>query len=289
MDNGVLPVADVPADVLREYQARAAAQCPPTDAQEYMWRVRFEAASIPDITTSAVVIPSVQPNTLQKLFLPTLPPFPVHLTLSPAARMQVLSEFADLRQYLTYVEATLAARPTRLDNIPFPKMSDEAHWRAFFLENAPTVKVLLQMDQVLTQRLLHTMVHWMDDDQDGAAETMSRLRAVWTYGLLARLEKPLVADMDACVRQIFRWCWDLRHRNQARNDHRERSSLNVLVCICDFFGQGEEEQGNKYNSSNSMSCDDAPSEVSRLRDEILGNDHPLPRPSPFHHDIAHGV
>ncbi|KAF0718336.1 Aste57867_1755 [Aphanomyces stellatus] len=249
--HGVLPVADVSPEVLCEYEARAAAQCPPADAQEYMWRVRFEAASLPDITNAHVVVAHPTPNTLRALFLPELPPFPTQLALSSAARMQVLSEFADLRQYLIHVEATLVARPSRLDNLDFPKMSEEAQWRAFFRKNPPAVKVLLQMDQVLTQRLLHTMMNWLDDDNsedevaDGAATgadtppRFSRLRAVWLYGLLARLEKPLVADMDACVRQIFRWCWMTRSTALTTT---ERESLNVLVCICDFFGQGEERR-----------------------------------------------
>ncbi|ETV95795.1 hypothetical protein H310_10850 [Aphanomyces invadans] len=278
MDASVLPVADVPAAVLREYQARAAAQCPPTDAQEYMWRVRMEAASIPDVTTASVTIASVQPNTLQALFLPSLPPYPAHLALSRAARMQVLAEFADLRQYLAHVEATLVARPIRLDNVPFPKMSEEAQWRAFFLRHPPTVKVLLQMDQVLTQRLLQTVAHWLDDS---TAPSLSRLRAVWAYGLLARLEKPLVADMDACVRQIFRWCWDMRHKHHSAtavdNTH-ERDSLNVLICICDFFGQGDEMQG----STDTSSVDPAgPTTYAapRLSDAILDGHHP---PVAFH-------
>ncbi|CAK4627287.1 hypothetical protein LEN26_014672 [Aphanomyces euteiches] len=237
-NQGVLPVANIPLDVVREYKARVAAQFPPADAQEYMWRVRNEAASLPDVTTADVVIAQPKPNTLQALFLPTLPPFPAHLALSPAARMQVLSEFADLRQYLNYVEATLVARQDRLDNLTFPKMSEEAQWRAFFTANSPAVKVLLQMDQVLTQRLLYTMLNWLEDtDNAEDIPRVSRLRAVWLYGLLARLEKPLVAEMDACVRDIFRWCWIARDTTPTDS---ERECLNVLVCICDFFGQGED-------------------------------------------------
>ncbi|OQR92355.1 hypothetical protein ACHHYP_03787 [Achlya hypogyna] len=233
MDEAVLPVEAVSPGVLAEYVYRAEAKLPPADAQEYMWRVRREAAALPDVTTAPV---SFQPSTtsaFDALRLPDLPPCPTGCGLSDAHEMQVLAEFADARQYLVHVEAS----HTVPRSMVVPKLGDEDGWRKVFAVTPPTVGMLLQMDQIMTRRLLHTMLHWLEDSDDTHPPRLSRLRGAWVYALLARLDKPLLADMDACVREIFRWCWHARDVLASTGD--DVDTLNVVLCVCGFFGQGE--------------------------------------------------
>ena len=232
MDDAVLPVDAVSPEVLAEYTYRANAQLPPADAQEYLWRVRHEAAALPDVTAVAIAsLPPPAPTTIHDIFLPDLLPFPADRGLTAAQAMEITSDFADVRQYLVHVETSYSIPRTMV----VPKLGDEDGWRKVFASTPPHVRTLVQMDQIMTRRLLHTMLHWLEDD-DVDVPALSRLRAVWLYALLARLDKPLLADMDACVRDIFRWCW--RARSLAPSTA-NIDALNAVLCICGFFGQGE--------------------------------------------------
>ena len=69
---------------------------------------------------------------------------------------------------------------------------------------APTTSLILQFDQVLTQRLLAFHIQWLETSE------MSEARSRWLYALLARLEKPICQDTVALVRQLYRRCCNLR-------------------------------------------------------------------------------
>ncbi|OQR96344.1 hypothetical protein THRCLA_07312 [Thraustotheca clavata] len=228
MEGAVLPVVTATPEVLALYKFRFDANLPPSDAQEYLWRVRQEAETIPDITTVPIdkITKTLEIPSVSDTFLPELPPCSTEKQLGEAESMEILSEFADIRQYLVHIEASYNI-PRRMQVC---KLSDEDGWRRIFQSTAPHVNILLQMDQIMTRKLLHTMLHWIEED----AINLSRLRGVWIYALLARLDKPLLAEMDACVRDIFRWCWKMRNLVDG-----DVETLNVILCICSFFGQGE--------------------------------------------------
>eukprot|EP00586_Coscinodiscus_wailesii_P023485 CAMPEP_0172520214 /NCGR_PEP_ID=MMETSP1066-20121228/291874_1 /TAXON_ID=671091 /ORGANISM="Coscinodiscus wailesii, Strain CCMP2513" /LENGTH=354 /DNA_ID=CAMNT_0013302935 /DNA_START=74 /DNA_END=1139 /DNA_ORIENTATION=- len=96
----------------------------------------------------------------------------------------------------------------------------------------PTTKLLLQMDQVMTRRVL---LHHIDYICDGWCLTEKRL--AWVYALLARLEKPLHRDDDALLRRFLREC--CRERAKMTERGKVLASLNVIIAIVGvYFEQG---------------------------------------------------
>jgi survival of motor neuron protein-interacting protein 1 len=107
---------------------------------------------------------------------------------------------------------------------------------------APTISLVLQFDQVLTQRVLGYLIEHCQNETRISLE-----QGAWLYTLLARLEKPLHQDMAALIRELYRICCRMRHilcsdSNSATQDRDELiASLNVLIAITgSYFGQGEE-------------------------------------------------
>eukprot|EP01038_Epipyxis_sp_PR26KG_P012487 gene12487-16753_t len=106
---------------------------------------------------------------------------------------------------------------------------------------APAISVLLQFDQVLTQKLFAFHVEWME------LRNISSARGKWIYGLLARIEKPVCQATVALIRQLYRRCCSLRY--SLTMDHTDNidfdtdlAMLNMLISITgSYFGQGSEE------------------------------------------------
>ena len=102
----------------------------------------------------------------------------------------------------------------------------------------PTTSLLLQLDQVMTQRVLTYQVQWLE-----SIPNISSARGQWLYGLLARLGKPLDRNIASVVRQLYRRCSSLRSSLLADSSSFdvELATLNVLVGITGaYFGQGEQ-------------------------------------------------
>eukprot|EP00605_Chrysophyceae_sp_TOSAG23-4_P000925 GSChrysophyteH1.ASY1.ANO1.1024.1 assembled CDS len=87
----------------------------------------------------------------------------------------------------------------------------------------PTTKILLQFDQVLTQRVLQLHCEWLQKGE------INEARGQWLYGLLARLEKPLYQDSVAVVRALYRRCCYLRGNLDEDNESfdTDLAALNV--------------------------------------------------------------
>lgn len=101
----------------------------------------------------------------------------------------------------------------------------------------PAVALLLQFDQVLTQRLLAMHVDWL------LTKPLSSMSGVWLLGLLARCETPLCRDTVSNIRALYRRCTELRSQCGAeeQDEMEQRAMLNILICISGkYFGQGEE-------------------------------------------------
>jgi hypothetical protein len=106
----------------------------------------------------------------------------------------------------------------------------------------PSTTLLLQLDQVLTQRVLGYHVDWLQD------RALTSGSGQWIYGLLSRLEKPVAQATVAVIRQLYRRCCALRCTLAAQHSFGEASSsfeadlaaLNILISISGaYFGQGE--------------------------------------------------
>jgi len=103
----------------------------------------------------------------------------------------------------------------------------------------PSPSLLMQFDQVLTQRVLAHNIRWLKNSR------LANRQAVWLYALLARLEKPLFQDTAAMVRELYRHCCIERARlpeTFSDSDDMEASlaALNLIITITgSYFGQGE--------------------------------------------------
>lgn len=272
----VLPVEGEDAVDVRAIVERMQRGEPPADVQEYLWRVRIEAEGIPD-----VVVADVDPRRFDSQQTANMPSIPelaaVDERLQPSVewKRELLADFAELRQLIVRWEAigppkTEVLRggelPTVVARTNVPRMSDEDGWGVFFFgkasasdsqegsdgsENAgrrdgtaPHLRLLLQFDQVLTRRLLEYHAGWLD-----SVESLSRARAVWVYALLARLDKPVHAEVAATIRQLLRRCWQLRNELGAQwgdgDSARELrlKTLNVLITVTgEFFEQMQHEE-----------------------------------------------
>lgn len=105
----------------------------------------------------------------------------------------------------------------------------------------PVVSLLLQFDQVLTQRVLSYLISWLDESDRLNVECSQ-----WLYAMLARIEKPLHRDTVAAIRQLYRKCCVLRCKLDKISDgfNADLASLNVLISISGYyFGQGEQYDG----------------------------------------------
>lgn len=127
----------------------------------------------------------------------------------------------------------------------------------------PTVPLILQLDQVLTQRLLIFLIHYLEDNT-----YLSSACAAWIYALLARVEKPLHRDTVAVLRQLYRKVSLLRfqyasnlkdgmgndsHSHSAGEDREYVARLNLLAVLTGYyFGQGEAYEHLQCNGEEGM-------------------------------------
>lgn len=130
----------------------------------------------------------------------------------------------------------------------------------------PTLSLLLQFDNVLSQKLLRYLIEWAEE------HSWSLKLSRWLYSLLARIEKPLHREVVALIRQLFRKCCALRFElaprieNFSQNnnfDHEYLASLNLIITLTGiYFGQGEsfidyniEDMEKTIISKNSLTID----------------------------------
>ncbi|KAF1333544.1 Gem-associated protein 2, partial [Globisporangium splendens] len=272
----VLPVDGADSVDIQAIVRRMQQGVPPSDVQEYLWRVRIEAEGIPDIVVSDVDPRQFDAN--QTANMPSLPSFAdtsVDAKLLPTDgwKHALLADFAELRQLIVRWQelGPPETEPSAMDPIDgdgdkgdgfveptlrtaVPRMSDEDGWKAFFFGKPdsaidgtpPHLRLLLQFDQVLTRRLLAYHTDWLEEE----GVLLSRARAVWIYALLARLDKPVHAGVAATIRQLLRRCWLLRNEFSSSDDDDDDDvwalrlkSLNVLITITgDFFAQLHEHE-----------------------------------------------
>jgi hypothetical protein len=99
----------------------------------------------------------------------------------------------------------------------------------------PTVPLLLQMDQVMTRRILSHMVSLLVEDE----YDLTPQRTLWIYALLARLEKPLHRNEEAMLRNLLRHCCRVRSEADPPSEKDNLSSVNTIIAIVStYFEQG---------------------------------------------------
>lgn len=114
---------------------------------------------------------------------------------------------------------------------------ETAQWRVNLPSDGhvPSVRLLLQMDQVMVRRVLSHLCHYIH--LGWSVQTDRRLE--WVYGLLAMLEKPLHRDDAATLFGLLKDLTSARATIDCVRDRKGLAKLNVLITLVGiFFEQG---------------------------------------------------
>ena len=101
----------------------------------------------------------------------------------------------------------------------------------------PTVRLLLQMDQVMIRRVISHLTHYIHFGWS----IMTGRRAEWIYALLTRLEKPIHRDDSAVLFGLLKDLTLARSKIlvPGNKDRISLAKLNVLIVIIGvYFEQG---------------------------------------------------
>jgi len=99
-----------------------------------------------------------------------------------------------------------------------------------------SVRILAQMDQVMTRRILSHHVHYMEEGW-----VLSKKRTAWIYALLARIERPLHRDDAAMMHDLLKEC---TKRRATCHCEEQLAMLNTLISIVGIYF----EQGGGYQA-----------------------------------------
>lgn len=190
-----------------------------------------------------------------------------------------LSNFSQLRSYLDLChEQGVGGKGT--DRIPVPPLRDCAGWHVFCVGldeargntgcyfdedeenddddknddatavwrknlppegNKPSVRLLLQMDQVMVRRVLSHLAHYV---QEGWSPRVQQ-RSEWLYALLARLDRPIHRDDAASLYGLLKDLTVSRASLKVtQNNQGELARLNTLTAIVGLYF----EQGGGYSN-----------------------------------------
>ena len=173
-------------------------------------------------------------------------------TMPVAWARSVLADFSDLRLTLE-AHAARGVGGKSGPRLPVPRLKDSRGWHRFCFGateacpessdeeesetvdtpqgTLPSVRLLLQFDFVMTQRLVAMHVRWLDSC------ALSHNRALWLYALLARLHKPLHRDTCAVLRQLVKRLLALRDSCE------EPAALSALLVLAGrYFDQASPDE-----------------------------------------------
>lgn len=126
-----LSILDDPSLSLDDLHARASRSEPPTSAEEYLWRVRHEFSSLPEIV-EATHIDARAYDVRQTKYMPAQPALPQTPPGRKAGREWVegvLCDFLDVRQGLSMMEDGGVGKERR---VKVPPLKEEKWWKRFF-------------------------------------------------------------------------------------------------------------------------------------------------------------
>jgi survival of motor neuron protein-interacting protein 1 len=105
----------------------------------------------------------------------------------------------------------------------------------------PSVRLLLQMDQVMIRRVLSHLAHYV---QDGWSPS-SKQRSTWFFALLARLERPIHRDDAATLYGLLKYLTLWRAKVDVSDINRnELARINTLIAVVGLYF----EQGGGYSN-----------------------------------------
>lgn len=96
----------------------------------------------------------------------------------------------------------------------------------------------------LLQSQIDSIVNSPQDGTMSTAEQITAVRAVWLYGLLARIHKPVVPETTSSMHTLLQFCFKKRVEIDENEVCEVLPILNILVLILGvYFGQDETYAG----------------------------------------------
>ncbi|KAI3407345.1 uncharacterized protein J3R85_021080, partial [Psidium guajava] len=236
---------------------------PPEDGLEFLRRVRWEAAQIPNVKVAKLDQSKLHKE--QSTYMPVIPEIakcPEHLIPLKQWEDAFLEDFSMLRKVLSSVDSASAEISGKLHSlikvaqkypVQHPKSNASEIWNdcqtaqevdeavlnpsreSLGSENSedPTLSTILGMDSVARVSMLRKRI-----DSVEATSLLSRNDCLWLFALCAAMDKPLDSNTCASLRSLLRKCASLRAQKAEQDD--EVMMLNILATISGkYFGQSD--------------------------------------------------
>ena len=237
-----LDLGDVPDDDASD----ATTEEDPQTVEAFVRRMRKESRQLGDVFLADDEAENSRRRSTESNLPETKETMPVEWARS------VLADFSDLRLALE-AHAAAGVGGKSGPRMPVPRLKDSRGWHRFCFGDTeacpdssddeesetvetprgtlPSVRLLLQFDFVMTQRLVAMHARWLDSC------SLSHNRALWLYALLARLHKPLHRDTCAVLRQLVKRLLALRDSCE------EPAALSALLVLAGrYFDQASADE-----------------------------------------------
>ena len=129
------------------------------------------------------------------------------------------------------------------ERVALPRMKDRASWSAHFASNPPSIRVILQFDQMMCRKVLSHLISLVDveeeeeeeeeeeDDYEKIVNGWTHQRGLWLYAMLARVERPLDDSNSSSVRMLWRCC--VRElAMEEKTDEGVKTPIRVVELLC---------------------------------------------------------
>ena len=132
---------------------------------------------------------------------------------------------------------------------------------------APSTSLLLQFDQVMTQRVLAYQIDWLKSRDQVSAEV-----GKWIFALLARIDKPLSIDSSSMIRDLYRVAASLRSSlNPSEFTDDDLAILNTLITVSGtYFGQADCKEEHAFTAIEGSDDDIVSDEESGDDNNLVG-------------------
>ena len=132
---------------------------------------------------------------------------------------------------------------------------------------APSTSLLLQFDQVMTQRVLAYQIDWLK-----SCNQISTEAGKWIFALLARIDKPLSVDSSSMIRDLYRIVANMRSflaSSEITDD--KLAVLNTLITVSGlYFGQADSKGVDTFTAIEGSDDDSGSEEESDDDNNVSG-------------------
>lgn len=202
----------------------------PMTPEEYLLLGRYEVSKLPPVTKVELPISSIGTNTeINKDLDENIDEFQP----SEDWITCLLSKFSDTRMNILY----WSENKYLLNNLPIlPYINDLEKWNLYifgndnYSPNYPKLSILIQFDQLITNKLLSYLIYKLDNN----IKKLNRHYALWLFGILAVVDKPLIPDNSALINNLLKKCVEER-KSIVDYESEELGYLNILIVICEIY------------------------------------------------------